>query len=70
MAITPPAILIEMVLDFRPEMLELLPVLPSALKQGSVSEIKGWNPITIVHLAWDLASKKLAPFFAQNGHRI
>ncbi len=56
-AITLPAIVMEMLIDSRPGVLELLPALPPELVQGSIRGVKGRNRVTIVHLDWDRERK-------------
>ena len=51
---TMPAIMMEMLVNSTPEVLDLLPAIPASLKQGAISGIKGRNRVTVENLSWDL----------------
>lgn len=58
-AISFPTILMEMVLDSRPGVLEFLPALPPELAQGSISGIKGRNQVTVIQMDWNSEQRRI-----------
>ena len=54
-----PSILMEMLVDSAPGMLELLPALPSTLDKGAIAGVKGRDRVTVQELNWDLNNKSV-----------
>jgi alpha-L-fucosidase 2 len=54
---TLPTIMMEMLVDSRPGVLELLPAVPDQLDIGTISGIKARNRTTVQSLSWDLNKK-------------
>jgi hypothetical protein len=54
---TIPGILIEMLVDSQPGILELLPALPADLAQGTITGVIGRNRVTVVSLSWNLTNQ-------------
>lgn len=54
---TIPGILIEMLVDSQPGILELLPALAADLTQGTITGVVGRNRVTVVSLSWNLTNQ-------------
>ncbi|MDR0865502.1 MAG: discoidin domain-containing protein [Candidatus Symbiothrix sp.] len=50
---TIPAIMMEMLVNSKNDVIELLPAIPQSMTKGSISGIKTRNQVTIEHLEWD-----------------
>ena len=55
-----PTIMMEMLATTDPGTLELLPALPEAMKQGSISGMLGKSQFTIDNLDWDMDARKVS----------
>jgi hypothetical protein len=51
---TVPAIMMEMLVNSKNDVIELLPAIPQSLSKGSISGLKTRNQVTIQKLEWDL----------------
>ncbi len=51
-----PGIMMEMLVSSSPRILELLPALPQTLIQGSITDVKGRNQVTVQNLSWNMSS--------------
>ena len=49
-----PAIMMEMLVNSNPKIIDLLPAVPESLTRGAVAGIKARNRVTIENLNWDL----------------
>ena len=54
-----PGVMIEMLISSSPGVLELLPALPQSLTQGSISDIRGRNRVTVQNLSWNMQSNSM-----------
>jgi alpha-L-fucosidase 2 len=54
-----PGILIEMLVDSQPGILEFLPALPDYLAQGTITGVVGRNRVTVTSLSWNLSSQTI-----------
>ena len=54
-----PGILMEMLVNSKNQVIELLPAVPESLKKGSVSGIKTRNRVTINDLTWDMTKAEI-----------
>lgn len=56
---TVPAIMMEMVVNSKNDVIELLPALPESLHAGSIAGLKTRNRVTIENLSWDMGKKEI-----------
>jgi alpha-L-fucosidase 2 len=56
---TMPDIMMEMLVDSSPGVLELLPALPQTLDQGAISGVKGRNRVTVQSLSWNTGANSV-----------
>jgi hypothetical protein len=56
---TVPAIMMEMLVNSKNDVIELLPALPESLSTGSISGLKTRNQVTIDNLSWDMEKKEI-----------
>jgi alpha-L-fucosidase 2 len=56
---TMPDIMMEMLVDSSPGVLELLPALPQVLDQGAISGVKGRNQVTVQSLSWNMGANSV-----------
>ena len=54
-----PGIMMEMLVNSKDDVIELLPALPESLSAGSVSGLKTRNRVTIENLTWDMNKKEI-----------
>jgi hypothetical protein len=54
-----PDIMMEMLVDSSPGVLELLPALPQNLDQGAISGVKGRNRVTVQSLSWNTGANSV-----------
>jgi hypothetical protein len=54
-----PGIMMEMLVSSSPGTLELLPALPQTLIQGSITDVKGRNQVTVQNLSWNMSSNSV-----------
>jgi hypothetical protein len=56
---TVPGIMLEMLVNSKNDVIELLPAIPQALVKGSVSGLKTRNQVTVEHLEWDMSNQTI-----------
>ena len=54
---TVPAIMMEMLVNSKNDVIELLPAIPEALTKGAISGLKTRNQVTVENLSWDMSTK-------------
>jgi len=54
-----PGVMMEMLLSSSPGTLELLPALPQTLTQGSITDVKGRNRVTVQSLSWNMTNNSV-----------
>ncbi|GHT77517.1 hypothetical protein AGMMS50262_18720 [Bacteroidia bacterium] len=57
---TVPAIMMEMLVNSKNQVIELLPALPQSLLTGSISGVKTRNQVTIENLTWDMDERTIS----------
>lgn len=54
-----PGVMTEMLVSSAPGVLELLPALPQTLSQGSITDVKGRNRVTVQNLSWNITANSV-----------
>ena len=61
-----PGVMMEMIVNSKNDVIELLPALPAALTEGSIEGLKSRNQVSIENISWDLNKRTVSCLLKSN----